>query len=86
MKNQNDKDTIKHHSVRNCSIYDDNDFRKLLSGALPDTIETQLRHHCEACDDCAAQLAVVARVVDQEENSELLARVKNVMNLIDSTK
>ena len=86
MKNQNYKDTIKYNSVRSCSIYDDNDFRKLLSGSLPDSIEAQLQHHCETCDDCAAQLIKIARIVDQEENNELLARIMNVMDRIDRKK
>lgn len=86
MKNQCDNTTLKYHGNHNCSVYDDADFRKLLSGSLPEIIETQLRHHCETCDDCAAQLSVVARIVDQEENNELLKKAMAVMNRIDCNK
>jgi hypothetical protein len=86
MNNQYDKVAIKYHGVRNCSVYDDGDFRKFLSKRLPDSIEIQLRHHCETCDDCAAQLKTVERIVDQEENSELLKIAMNAMDLIDNTK
>lgn len=84
MRHENSTTASKHYSVRNCSFYDDSDFSNMLQGLLSEPVETQLRHHCESCDDCASRLKEIEWILDEDENRELLKRALAIMDSIDT--